>query len=576
MHALEYISWRRKLLHLAKSWKRLASEVDLPACDESNETIGRWAASIRTRIGDQISALTIHAPKVRQELPILFPFGLAIDRVAHDLEVVERARDAIELNLLRHRLETSRAKIRVVHERLAAYQVDLTNQICSLIATRVGSTELGGIDIVDQWSTFLAELKRIHSQASDFDTIKNIAATVSSSGAPQWSSQLLENPVLDGEDRLTPSNWREAWVWAQQEGYLKAIDGRARLAALAQERVVAIEELERRFREVVRSRTFLNLHQSMTDRVRSALIQFGSAIRNIGAGTGIRARRFRRDARDAMDSCYSAVPCWIMPTWRVSESLPPILGSFDLVIVDEASQSDVQALPAILRGKKVLVVGDDKQVSPMAVGVEEKKILQLRHSYLEDQPFKSMLLPGQSLYDLMGAVFPGQRIMLKEHFRCVEPIIRFSAREFYGNQIRPLRIPKASERLDPPLVDILVLNGKKEGKRNEAEALVIVDEIEKIVGDSNYEKRSIGVVSLVGANQALMIQSMLLARIGEEKFVRHQLACGDAAAFQGKERDIMFISMVEGAGYRAKTGLMYQQRFNVALSRARDRMYLVT
>ena len=231
----------------------------------------------------------------------------------------------------------------------------------------------------------------------------------------------------------------------------------------------------------------------MTDRVRAALVMFVSAIRQIGAGTGIRARRFRRDARDAMDRSYSAVPCWIMPTWRVSESLPSIPGSFDLVVIDEASQSDVMALPAILRGQKVLVVGDDKQVSPVAVGIEEKKILQLRHNYLEDQPFAAMLLPGRSLYDLMSAIFPGQRIMLKEHFRCVEPIIQFSAREFYDNQIRPLRIPKASERLDPPLIDILVENGSKQGKINLAEARVIVDEIEKIASDPAFAKRTIGV-----------------------------------------------------------------------------------
>ena len=38
----------------------------------------------------------------------------------------------------------------------------------------------------------------------------------------------------------------------------------------------------------------------------------------------------------------------------------------------------------------------------------------------------------------------------------------------------------------------------------------------------------------------------------------------------------MFVSMVEAPnGHVTKTGLMFQQRFNVALSRARDRMYLV-
>jgi hypothetical protein len=72
----------------------------------------------------------------------------------------------------------------------------------------------------------------------------------------------------------------------------------------------------------------------------------------------------RRSARDAMSRCYEAVPCWIMPTWRVAEQLPATLGAFDLVILDEASQSDVTELPALLRGNKVLIVGDDRQVSP--------------------------------------------------------------------------------------------------------------------------------------------------------------------------------------------------------------------
>jgi len=46
-----------------------------------------------------------------------------------------------------------------------------------------------------------------------------------------------------------------------------------------------------------------------------------------------------------------------MPTWRISESLPSTLASFDLVIFDEASQSDIGALPALLRAKKVLIIG---------------------------------------------------------------------------------------------------------------------------------------------------------------------------------------------------------------------------
>jgi hypothetical protein len=86
--------------------------------------------------------------------------------------------------------------------------------------------------------------------------------------------------------------------------------------------------------------------------------------------------------------------------------------------------------------------------------------------------------------------------------------------------------------------------------------------------------RTIGVVSLVRGQQAHFIQQLLLERVGEEAFHRHKIACGDSATFQGKERDIMFISMVSGPGDSALTSQVFQQRFNVALSRARDRMYL--
>jgi very-short-patch-repair endonuclease/transcription elongation GreA/GreB family factor len=172
-------------------------------------------------------------------------------------------------------------------------------------------------------------------------------------------------------------------------------------------------------------------------------------------------------------------------------------------------------------------------------------------------------------------MFPTKRILLKEHFRCVEPIIRFSF-QFYAEKLIPLRIPKASERLDPPLIDVYVQNGRKDSRQvNVAEADAIVDEIERLAADPNLAKRTIGVVSLIGAKQAHYIQAQLLERIGEEAYLRHDIACGDSATFQGKERDIMFISMVAcPLTKNALTALHFQQRFNVALSRARDREYL--
>jgi transcription elongation GreA/GreB family factor/very-short-patch-repair endonuclease len=139
----------------------------------------------------------------------------------------------------------------------------------------------------------------------------------------------------------------------------------------------------------------------------------------------------------------------------------------------------------------------------------------------------------------------------------------------------PLRIPKPSERIDPPLVDAFVRGGWRKGKINEPEANAIVEEIAALVGDPKFARRSIGVVSLLGFEQAKYIQERLIEVLGEEKFLRHQIRCGDAMHFQGKEADIVFVSMVDaGAGIKATAGRGYEQRFNVGLSRARDRMYV--
>jgi very-short-patch-repair endonuclease/transcription elongation GreA/GreB family factor len=249
----------------------------------------------------------------------------------------------------------------------------------------------------------------------------------------------------------------------------------------------------------------------------------------------------------------------------------------DLVIIDEASQSDVTELPALLRGKKLLIVGDDRQVSPTAPFVTQEKINQLRHHYLGDLPFKSLLEPGESIYDFMRAVFPEERLMLKEHFRCVEPIIQFSM-QFYPEKMLPLRIPAAYERLDPPLIDIYVPHGARgrNKKINPAEADIIVDEIAAITKLPTMRERTIGVISLIGNEQADHIRQRLSDTIGEEIMQRHAILCGDSATFQGTERDIIYLSMVaDSASKTALTMLRYEQRFNVAVSRARDRAVLV-
>ena len=73
-----------------------------------------------------------------------------------------------------------------------------------------------------------------------------------------------------------------------------------------------------------------------------------------------------------------------------------------------------------------------------------------------------------------------------------------------------------------------------------------------------------------------MIENLLFKKVDQEDIERHQITCGSPPKFQGQERDIMFLSMVVSPDdVYATSGILYEQRYNVAASRARDRMYLV-
>lgn len=112
--------------------------------------------------------------------------------------------------------------------------------------------------------------------------------------------------------------------------------------------------------------------------------------------------------------------------------------------------------------------------------------------------------------------------------------------------------------------------------RNEYEALAIAEEIERILADKKFAGRSLGVVSLLGMEQAKFIDSVVRQRCNAAELIRRKFLCGDARAFQGSERSIMFLSMVVSpSDCKAISGNMFDQRFNVAASRAEDRMYLV-
>ena len=572
---LDYVNYQDDVRKFIRKWNHAGQELELPEFEYRYASLFKDLHSTHKLISDA-KAVASQWGFLKKEIIELFPHGVDASEIARSKEEIENTIKAIELNTSRISLGAQRIKLQDLMEKLNKSDGDIANEIRIFVKNIIGNPQYSSDSIIQKWQKLVSELSRINKLSGEFREIENITDKISESGAPKWATALKTEPLLEVDDNLTPVDWFETWKWKQREQYLHEIDGREQLKTLSEKRSTLDNDLKRTFSNLVRIKTNIGLHQSMTERVQGALMRFVSSVAKIGKGTGKRAPRHRRDAYRAMQDCYGGVPCWIMPTWRVSESLPSDFGSFDLVIIDEASQSDITALPAILRAKKLLIVGDDKQVSPTAAFLAEEKILQLKHNFLREQPFAELLLPGVSVYDLANAVFPGQRIMLTEHFRCVEPIIRFSM-QFYNEPLIPLRIPKSSEKLTPPLIDVYVKGGRRDerSKVNEVEVEAIIAEIKNLVSNQKFKGRSIGVVSLIGAQQAKYIQDQLLVELGEDIFQEYKIACGDASTFQGKERDIMFLSMVIGSGQGAVMSKRdAEQRMNVALSRARDRMYL--
>ena len=79
-------------------------------------------------------------------------------------------------------------------------------------------------------------------------------------------------------------------------------------------------DLSRAYRDIVVKRTWLKFAENASPSIRAALQAYLNAIQKIGKGTGKRAVRYRQDARMAASQANPAVPCWIMPHYRVSES----------------------------------------------------------------------------------------------------------------------------------------------------------------------------------------------------------------------------------------------------------------
>ncbi|APE33987.1 hypothetical protein BOX37_08390 [Nocardia mangyaensis] len=427
--------------------------------------------------------------------------------------------------------------------------------------------------------------QRAHTRLAELNTLRARSARRGELDARMTAlPQLREAVTSTAVSRVWDSRLGElekAWDWAVLGASLKAVDTEP-----ANELFDQLDDIEAGLREeatqlaVTKAWDKAVAPERLGRGMQTDLRQYAQLVRRYGKGTGVHADRRRREIRDTMGRCRSAVPVWIMPIYRVVEQLDIEPDMFDVVVIDEASQAGAEAVFLQYLAKRIVVIGDDRQVSPSGVGVKIETVRGLAEQYLADNPhIASWIDTKRSLFDDAGMRF-SSRLTLVEHRRCVPEIIGFSNKIAYAKDAKPL-IPVrvyGSDRLPPIRTEYVADGVSTKSNVNEVEADRIVARVVECLADPRYAAKTFGVVSLLGAPQAELIWNKLLLVVAPEEIDRRQLRCGDAADFQGAERDVIFLSMVKAPGpdsrLVAQSAESAIQRYNVAVSRAADQLWL--
>lgn len=279
------------------------------------------------------------------------------------------------------------------------------------------------------------------------------------------------------------------------------------------------------------------------------------------------------------------LPCWAVTSLSAHNKVPFDPNFFDLLVIDEASQCDIaSALPLLFRAKRVVIIGDPKQLSHIST-ISKRQDKQLLGKYEILEGYASWGYSANSLFNLAsGFARPEDIVVLKDHHRSHAQIIDFSNRYFYeGNlrvatrydRLKPLKDGKPAVRWTHHVGNVRrPANG---GAINEPEAITLVAQLRDLMLTREYPG-TVGVVTPFRA-QANKIRELvngddtLATRLFQAEFL-----VDTVHKFQGDERDVMFFSPVvsqgisHGAlGFLKNTGNL----FNVAITRARSLLQVV-
>ncbi|WP_244423324.1 helicase [Bradyrhizobium sp. ORS 375] len=427
-HVRDHLTWRRHLHSLDVRWRSLAAELGAPT-PEPNPS---HSLTGHERLVRSVEVALVAATLARRNI-----LATASKLPLLEAEIAGLLYDGQRLTALASAIRST--AVRIGKQRNELIRLDELFEGCGAIAARVraevlsqiGRDEVDADDLAIRWNAIRTWLHGLHERRHDIELINELHEAMTEAGAPAFARRLKTEPaVADGEDQVLLADWMMAWNWAVLMHQTEGLGQQRLLQDLSDQRVTLETRLRRLFEQVVVARMHLALAQSAGSAVRQAFTRFMTTWRKMAATcSGPSAFRLRQVAREALESCHEGIPCQLMPTWRVAEQLPARLGAFDLVVIDHASQSDLRELTVLLRGRKVLAMGEDHPAKEM-IG-QGQRISELHGATGSGGPtglggvpafIRQLMPPKAVLCDLLELLFPDRMIRLREHARRDEPV----------------------------------------------------------------------------------------------------------------------------------------------------------
>jgi len=270
------------------------------------------------------------------------------------------------------------------------------------------------------------------------------------------------------------------------------------------------------------------------------------------------------------EEILNLVPCWLASPETVSAVLP-MAPCFDLVIFDEASQCFAETgIPAMLRGKQVVVAGDHQQLKP-------SDLYRTRWGATEEDEVEE--LSAESLLQLCSLYLP--QTMLTQHYRSRYPeLIDFSNQHFYGHRLELIpELQDANSR--KPAIQFIKVHGLWQDNANVPEAARVVGMVLKLLEEG---KEEIGVITF-NYTQQMLVQDLLEQAAREQEItIPPSVLVKNIENIQGDEKEVIILSVGYAPDGQGRMAMQFgslnqaggENRLNVAITRAKQHVFVVS